>query len=63
VFRLNRQGMPRLRRRGRGDLLVEVDVLVPTDLTKEQEEALRTYGGLRGEEPAGKRRKRRFRAS
>ncbi len=62
VFRIARKGMPRLRRRGYGDLLVEVDVVVPTDLTAEQEEALRHYGDLRGEEPAGKRKKRRFRA-
>jgi molecular chaperone DnaJ len=61
VFRLGRQGMPRLQRRGRGDLLVEVDVVVPTDLTKEQEAALRSYGELRGERPAEARRKRRFR--
>ncbi len=61
VFRLSRQGMPRLRRRGRGDLLVDVEVVVPDDLTAEQEEALRAYAALRGETPAGKRRKRRFR--
>jgi molecular chaperone DnaJ len=62
VFRIARQGMPRLRRRGRGDLLVEVEVLVPTDLTAEQEQALRHFAELRGESPAGARRKRRFRA-
>ncbi len=62
VFRLSRQGMPRLRRRGRGDLLVEVEVVVPTDLTPEQEDALRQFAELRGESPASARRKRRFRA-
>lgn len=62
VFRLARHGMPRLRRRGRGDMLVEVEVVVPIDLTPEQEEALRRYGDLRGEQPLDKRRKRRFRA-
>ncbi len=61
VFRLSKQGMPRLRRRGRGDLLVEVEVAVPTELTKEQEDALRHFGELHGEEPASRRRKRRFR--
>lgn len=61
VFRLQRQGMPRLRRRGRGDLLVEVDVQIPSDLTKEQEAALRSFAELRGERPAPPRRKRRFR--
>jgi molecular chaperone DnaJ len=63
VFRLSRQGMPRLQRRGRGDLLVEVEVVVPTDLSVEQEEALRSFAELHGEEPAdGKRRKRKRRA-
>jgi molecular chaperone DnaJ len=61
VFRLSKQGMPRLRRRGRGDLLVEVEVAIPTDLTKEQEQALRHFGELHGEKPAERRRKRRFR--
>lgn len=62
VFRLNRQGMPRLQRRGRGDLLIEVELVVPTDLTAEEEEALREFAALRGEDPAtGKRRKRKRR--
>lgn len=63
VFRIARQGMPRLRRRGRGDLLVEVDVQIPTDLSAEEEEALRAFAVVRGEEPeAGKRKRRRRRA-
>lgn len=61
VFRLAKQGMPRLRRRGRGDLLVEAEVEIPTGLTREQEDALRHYGELRGEQPGGRRRKRRRR--
>ncbi|MCP4303276.1 MAG: molecular chaperone DnaJ [bacterium] len=62
VFRLGREGMPRLQRRGRGDLLIEVDVVIPTELSSEQEEALRSFAQLRGEEPAvGKRRKRKRR--
>ena len=62
VFRLSRQGMPRLQRRGRGDLLIEVEVKVPTDLSPEQEEALRHFADLHGEEPAeGKRRRRKRR--
>ncbi|NIR34674.1 MAG: molecular chaperone DnaJ, partial [Actinobacteria bacterium] len=32
VFKLSRKGMPRLQRRGRGDLLVEVAVEVPSAL-------------------------------
>ena len=62
VFRLSRQGMPRLQRRGRGDLLIEVEVVIPTGLSAEQEDSLRNYAELRGEEPAdGKRRKRKRR--
>jgi len=51
VFRMARQGMPRLRRRGRGDLFVHVGVVIPTDLDDGQEELLRTYGELRSEDP------------
>jgi molecular chaperone DnaJ len=60
VYRLSKQGMPRLRRRGRGDLLVEIDVDIPEKLSAEEEELLRQFAELRGEEPAaGKRRRRR----
>lgn len=56
------KGMGRLRRRGRGNLLVEVDVEVPTDLTDEQEELLRRYAELRREQPGRPRRRRRRRS-
>ena len=46
--------MPRLRTSGRvdgrGDLLVHVDVVVPTNLTKEQSDLLRQLAQLRGED-------------
>ncbi|HSM01761.1 MAG TPA: J domain-containing protein [Acidimicrobiia bacterium] len=59
VFKLSKQGMPRLHRRGRGDLLVEVAVKVPDRLSKEAEEALRAYGEAMEEAPAeGKKRRR-----
>ncbi|HLE38653.1 MAG TPA: molecular chaperone DnaJ [Acidimicrobiia bacterium] len=59
VFKLSRHGMPRLRSRGRGDLLVEVIVEIPSSLTREQEEALRAFAAA-GESPTapGKRRRR-----
>ncbi len=41
VFRLRGQGMPDPRRRGRGDLLVEVLVEVPKTLSAKQEQLLR----------------------
>ena len=61
VFRLARKGIPHLQRRGRGDMLVTVDVVIPDSLTPEQESALRSYADLRGEQPlpGKKRRKRR----
>ena len=59
VFKLSRRGMPRLRRRGRGDLLVEVAVRVPERLDSAAEEALRAYGEAMGESPAGGRKRRR----
>jgi len=51
VFRLAKQGVPRLQHRGRGDLLVHVDVGIPTELSPEEENALRDYADLRGEHP------------
>ena len=61
VFRLGKQGMPRLQRRGRGDLLIEVEVVVPTALDPDQEEALRQFAELHGEEPVENRRRKRKR--
>jgi molecular chaperone DnaJ len=59
VFKLARQGMPRLHRRGRGDLLVEVVVEVPTKLSAAQESALREFAAASGERPVAPARKRR----
>lgn len=56
VYRLGKKGVPHLRGRGRGDMLVHVEVTVPTDLDAEQEELLRTYADLRGEQPAARKR-------
>ena len=63
VFKLSRQGMPRLRRRGRGDLLVEMQVIVPTSLNAAEEAALRAFAaaGKGGEGPAERPRRRRAR--
>lgn len=58
VFKLARQGMPRLRGRGRGDLLVEVVVEVPTSLDRAQAAALRAFAETMGDAPSGRRRKR-----
>ena len=50
VFRLRGRGVPDVNGRGRGDLLVQVVVDTPTDLTKEQEDVLRLFASSRGED-------------
>ena len=53
MFTLKGRGVPALRGRGRGDLLVRVDVDVPGRLSAEEEsELLRQLASLRGEEVA-----------
>lgn len=52
VFRLKGRGVPALRGRGRGDLLVRVDVDVPARLTGEEDALLRQLAELRGEDVA-----------
>ena len=49
VLRIEGKGMTRLGRRQRGDLLVEVAVEIPTDLTPEQEALLQKLAEARGE--------------
>jgi len=50
TFRLQDRGMPRLRRRGSGDLFVQVQVVTPTELNEEQREALEAFAEAGGEE-------------
>jgi molecular chaperone DnaJ len=52
VFRLRGRGVPDVNGRGRGDLLVQVVVDTPTELSKEQEDILRLFASSRGEEVA-----------
>jgi molecular chaperone DnaJ len=52
VFRVRGEGVPSLGGRGRGDLLVRVDVEVPTRLGEEEAALLRQLAELRGEEVA-----------
>ena len=51
-FRLRGRGVPHVRGRGRGDLLVRVVVDTPLDLEPEVEEALRHIAQVRGDEVA-----------
>jgi molecular chaperone DnaJ len=50
VFRLRAKGMPKLRRRGDGDLYVKVQVVTPESLNDEQREALEAFAQAGGEE-------------
>jgi molecular chaperone DnaJ len=52
VIRLTGLGVPRLRGRGRGDILVQVAVDTPTKLSREEEELVRKWAELRGESVA-----------
>ena len=49
TFRLKGKGMPRLRRRGHGDLYVQVQVVTPESLNSEQREALEQFAEAGGE--------------
>jgi molecular chaperone DnaJ len=51
-LRLRGRGVPHLERRHRGDVIVRVVVDVPTDLTPEQEDLLRRYAEVRGDDVA-----------
>lgn len=49
VIRVRNKGTGRLRRRGRGDLLVMVGIEVPTRLSRAERKILRQYAATRGE--------------
>lgn len=48
-FRLKGKGVPKLRGYGTGDQHVKVTIVTPTNLTEEQKELLRQFGGMSGE--------------
>ena len=50
TFHIGGRGLPRLRGHGRGDLVTEVNVAVPTKLTRKQKEILEEYARAGGEE-------------
>ena len=50
TFRLKGKGMPRLQRRGYGNLYVQVQVVTPESLNDEQREALEAFAEAGGEE-------------
>ncbi len=56
--RIPGRGTAHLGRRGRGDLVVQVAVEVPRDLTPEEEDLLMRFAELRDERPVRRRRRR-----
>lgn len=52
VFRLKGRGVPHLGGRGRGDVIVVVDVETPSRLTDEEADLLRRFAEIRGEDVA-----------
>ncbi len=51
-FRLRGMGVPQINGRGRGDLVVELIVQTPTELTEEEENLRRQFAELRAEHVA-----------
>ena len=49
TFRLRNQGVPHLRGNGKGDLLIRVQVEVPTKLSKDQKEKLEAFADASGD--------------
>ncbi|HVL91108.1 MAG TPA: molecular chaperone DnaJ [Actinomycetota bacterium] len=60
VYRIKGRGVPKLGGRGRGDLVIEIDVEIPRKLSGEQRDLVRRLAELRGELVAEKPRKRGF---
>ncbi len=50
LIRLRGRGVPHVRGRGRGDLVVQVVVDIPTNLSKAQEDLLRRFAAESGED-------------
>ena len=53
VVRLKGKGVPNLQRRGRGDLVVTLHVVTPTELSREEKQLLERLAQLRGEARKG----------
>lgn len=61
TVRVPRRGLGRLNGRGRGDMMVEIGVEIPSKLTRDEEDAVRQFAELRNERPADRRGRRRKR--
>lgn len=49
LIKIKGAGVPRINGRGRGDLIVAINVIVPTDLTEPESDLMRKFAELRGE--------------
>lgn len=56
LFKVRGKGVPRLGGRGRGDLVVRVEVEIPETLSEEEEELYRRLAELRGDDVVGRDR-------
>jgi molecular chaperone DnaJ len=61
TVRVPRRGLGRLNGRGRGDMMVEIGVKIPSRLTADEEDAVRRFAELRKERPSHRRNRRRKR--
>lgn len=59
LIKIKGAGVPRINGRGRGDLVVAVNVIVPTDLTDSESDLIRKLAELRGENVGIESRRRR----
>lgn len=59
LMKIKSAGVPRINGRGRGDLVVVLDVVVPTDLTEQESELMRRFAEVRGESVGADHRTRR----
>ena len=57
VFRFTGQGIPSLRTKARGDQIIQVDVKIPTHITKKQEGLLKEFSKLEKEKFSSKLKK------
>jgi len=49
MFTLKHEGVPYLRGHGKGDMIIEIKVITPSNLTKRQEELLKEFGEIERE--------------
>jgi curved DNA-binding protein len=51
TLRLKLRGMPKIRGEGNGDLYVKIKVVIPSELTEEQEKAFKKFANIYNEDP------------